>query len=77
MFEDLKEILVAKLKVSPDLVTPEATKNDLELDSLAVIELAILIEQTLSIIVSEEELLEAGTLDDIVRLLEMQGSGSA
>ena len=69
MFEFLKGILVAKLKVAEDQVTPEATIEDIELDSLAMVELSLLIEQELGINISDDELSNAKTVDDITRLM--------
>ncbi|MEH0424322.1 acyl carrier protein [Streptomyces sp. B21-083] len=73
MFEKLKEILVNKLKVTPEQITLEATREDIELDSLAVVELSLVLENELGVSVSDDELLEAETVGDMVALIE-QGS---
>lgn len=70
MFETLKNILVDKLKVSPDQVTPEATKEDVELDSLAVVELSLVLEKELGLKISDDELMETGTVGEIVALMQ-------
>ncbi|SDO36850.1 acyl carrier protein [Actinacidiphila guanduensis] len=70
MFETLKEILVNKLKVAPEQVTPEATPQDIELDSLAIVELSLVLETELGVTVSDDELLELATVGDIVALIE-------
>ncbi|MER8187621.1 acyl carrier protein [Kitasatospora sp. NPDC094015] len=70
MFETLKEILVSKLKVSPEQVTPEATKEDVELDSLAVVELSLVLEKELGVEISDDELLDAETIGDMAALIE-------
>ncbi|MDH6110600.1 acyl carrier protein [Kitasatospora sp. MAP12-15] len=70
MFETLKEILVNKLKVTPEQVTPESTKEDIELDSLAVVELSLVLETELGITISDDELLDAETIGDMARLIE-------
>jgi acyl carrier protein len=72
MFETLKKILVEKLKVSPDQVTPEATKEDVELDSLAVVELSLVLEKELNITISDDELLEVPTIGEIAALMEQR-----
>ncbi|MFJ7085944.1 acyl carrier protein [Streptomyces griseus] len=69
MFELLKGILVVKLKVPAELITPEATIEDIDLDSLALVELALLIEQELDVSVDEDDLAGARTVDDITRLM--------
>ncbi|MBU7597838.1 acyl carrier protein [Streptomyces sp. P38-E01] len=70
MFETLKDILVNKLKVSPDTITAEATPEEIDLDSLAIVELSLVLEKELGLAVSEDELSEAGTVGDIVRLMD-------
>lgn len=70
MFETLKEILVGKLKVDPELITPDATREEVELDSLAVVELSLLIEKELGVNVSDDELMEAASISAMVELVE-------
>ena len=76
MFETLKNILVDKLKVSPDQVVPEATKEDVELDSLAVVELSLVLEKELGLKISDDELMELDTVGEIVALMEQRSAGS-
>ncbi|MDT0438265.1 MULTISPECIES: acyl carrier protein [Streptomyces] len=76
MFETLKEMLVSKLKVAPEQVTPEATREDVELDSLAVVELSLLLEKELGLQISDDELLEAATMGDMADLM-VERSASA
>ncbi|MFP8885484.1 MULTISPECIES: acyl carrier protein [Streptomyces] len=70
MFERLKSILADKLKVSPDRITADATREDIELDSLAVVELSLLLKSELGLEISDDDLLEAETVGDMVRLME-------
>ncbi|MBV2355216.1 acyl carrier protein [Streptomyces sp. J2-1] len=70
MLEQLKEILSNKLKVSPESITPDATREDIELDSLAVVELSLLLKSELDLDISDDDLLEAETVADMVRLME-------
>ncbi|MFF7971108.1 phosphopantetheine-binding protein [Streptomyces sp. NPDC007905] len=70
MLEQLKEILSNKLKVSPESITAEATREDIELDSLAVVELSLLLKSELDLDISDDDLLEAETVGDMVRLME-------
>jgi acyl carrier protein len=70
MLEQLKEILSNKLKVSPESITPDATREDIELDSLAVVELSLLLKSELGLDISDDDLLEAETVADMVRLME-------
>lgn len=70
MYEILKDMLVSKLKVSPEQVTLQSTKEDIDLDSLAVVELSLLFETELGIHISDDELIEAPTVGGIVSLME-------
>ncbi|MFD9304489.1 acyl carrier protein [Streptomyces sp. NPDC060048] len=74
MFEQFKSLLVDKLKVSPELITPEATREEIELDSLAVVELSLMLESELGLTISDDELLEAPTVGDMVALMEQRGA---
>jgi acyl carrier protein len=69
MFETLKEILVDKLKVDPDRITPQATREEVELDSLAVVELSMLLDKEYSIEISDDELMEAGNIGEMASLM--------
>ncbi|MFD7712780.1 acyl carrier protein [Streptomyces sp. NPDC059785] len=69
MFEQLKEILVGKLHVPADTITPDATPGDIELDSLAVVELSLVLDKELGIRISDDELAEARTVGDIAGLM--------
>ncbi|GGL65643.1 acyl carrier protein [Streptomyces fumigatiscleroticus] len=74
MFEQLKDILAGKLHVPADSITMEATPQDIELDSLAVVELSLVLDKELCIRISDDELSGAGTVGDIVRLMEARGA---
>lgn len=76
MFEVLKEILVDKLKISPERVTLDATMEDIEFDSVAAVELALLIESELDMSIPDDALSEVATVGDIVELMERAGTGS-
>ncbi|MEV0323670.1 acyl carrier protein [Streptomyces sp. NPDC050658] len=69
MFETLKEILVSMLKVSPDLITEDATREEAELDSLAVVELSMLLEKDYGIRISDDELMEAESIGAMARMI--------
>ncbi|GHE94812.1 acyl carrier protein [Streptomyces longispororuber] len=69
MFETLKDILVDKLKVSPDRITPEATREEAELDSLAVVELSMLLDKEYGVQISDDELMEAENIGEMARMM--------
>jgi acyl carrier protein len=70
VFEILKNILVDKLKVAPEQVTMEANKDDLELDSLGVVELSMILQSELGLEITDNELLEVETIAEMVALME-------
>lgn len=76
MYELLKDILVSKLHVDPEQITPLATRDDIELDSLALVELSLVMEKEWGVAVSDDELAQAPTVGDIVALLETRSSGA-
>ena len=63
IFEILKEAAVEVLGVAPEAITPEARfKEDLEADSLDLVELVMALEERLDITVPEEDLGEVTTV---------------
>ena len=54
---------------------PDASCEDAGLDSLAVVELSMVLSQRLDIDISDDELLELATLAAIVQLIEQRTAG--
>ncbi|GAA3507059.1 acyl carrier protein [Streptomyces showdoensis] len=75
MYEVLKDILVSELQVREEDVLPTATREEVGLDSLAVLELATALHERLGIEVQDYELLDAGTLADVARLIAERQPG--
>lgn len=70
IFEVLKEAAVEVLGVGPEAVTVEARfKEDLEADSLDLVELVMALEERLDITVPEEDLGEVATVGDALNLV--------
>jgi acyl carrier protein len=69
MYEQLKQIMERKFQVPIEDIEPEATLNDLGLDSLDLVELALAIEREIGVRVTDDDLAEAGRLDSIVDLV--------
>lgn len=70
IFEVLKEAAVEVLGVSPEAVTVEARfKEDLEADSLDLVELVMALEERLDITVPEEDLGEVATVGNALDLV--------
>lgn len=70
MFEVLRGILVDELQMRAEDVVPTATRTEVGLDSVALVELAELLNTGLGIEIHDYELAEAGTLADLARLVE-------
>jgi acyl carrier protein len=64
----LIDILSHKLDLGDD-ITPTTPFSDLDLDSLVLVELAVILSRTYGVPVDESELAEAGTVDEVVALL--------
>ncbi|NEC91723.1 acyl carrier protein [Streptomyces sp. SID12501] len=69
-YDTLKKIFVDDLKVPDDLIAPDATLKDIEFDSLALVELTVILERDLGVEIHEDELKELATLGDMARLVD-------
>ncbi len=70
-FDKFKECAVEVLSVDADAVTLEANfANDLDADSLDLVELVMELEEVFNIAVNEEELEGVATVGDAVKLVE-------
>ena len=71
MFEQAKDALVESLNIDGEGITPESRlKEDLEIDSLAAVELSLDLETEFDVEISDEELAALVTVEDIVKLIE-------
>ena len=69
-FERFKRCAVDVLSVEPDQVTPEAKfAEDLDADSLDLVELVMELEEEFDITVEEEELQDLPTIGDAFKLI--------
>ena len=70
-FERFKKCAVEVLAVDASAVTPEANfADDLDADSLDLVELVLALEEEFDITVEEEELSDVATVGDAVTLVE-------
>ncbi|HHX52840.1 MAG TPA: acyl carrier protein [Erysipelothrix sp.] len=70
MLEQVKQVLVDALNIDETLITPEATlTDDLAIDSLSAVELALELESSFDIRIEDEELAELQTVKDILDLV--------
>lgn len=74
VYDKVKELLVDKFGVDEEEVSPEATFEDLDLDSLDLVEFALAAEDELGVRITDEEAEQLDTLDDTVKLLEEKGA---
>ena len=71
MLEQIKKVLVDALNIDEETVTPQANlKDDLGIDSLAAVELALELETEFDIRIEDEELAKLETVQDIIDIIE-------
>ena len=74
VYEKVKGVLVDKFGVEESEVSLEASFDDLDLDSLDLVEFALAAEEELGVRISDEEAEQLETLADTVKLLEEKGA---
>ncbi len=70
LFEKIKTILVDNFSVPEDQVTREATVQDLDLDSLDLVEMTMMVEEEIGVEIEDEEVADVETIQDMLELLE-------
>ena len=71
LFDEVKEILVDQLGVSEDIIELKTSlSDDLDMDSLDAVDLAMTIEEQYSVEVPEEALENFKTVEDVVTFIE-------
>ena len=71
VFEKVKGLFVEELGIDADKVTMEAKlEEDLEIDSLGIVEVVMAFEDEFSIEIDDEELTDVGTVGQAVNLLD-------
>lgn len=71
VFDRVKEIIVEQLDVEEDKVTMEASfREDLEADSLDVVELVMELEDEFDLEIADEEAEKINTVGDAVTFIE-------
>ncbi|MGQ4479569.1 phosphopantetheine-binding protein [Streptomyces sp. SAS_276] len=62
-------VLTEKFEVSPQHIRPEATLESLDLDSLALAELALALQEALGVPVADDEAAKQSTVGELVATL--------
>jgi len=71
LFDEVKEVIVEQLNVSPDEVKPEAKfVEDLGADSLDVVEMIMALEEKFEIEIPDSEAEKIQTVQDVVDYIE-------
>jgi acyl carrier protein len=70
----LTAVLTEKFEVSAESIRPEATLESLDLDSLALAELALALQEQLGVPVAEEETAKQSTVGGLVAALNAKRS---
>ncbi|WP_367318558.1 acyl carrier protein [Streptomyces sp. HUAS ZL42] len=72
MYEQLKAIMVDVLLLDADSVHPDATLEEAGIDSLAVVELSLVLSQHHGIDITDDELIELDRVTDIAALMQQR-----
>lgn len=75
MYDLLKTIMIEDLQLDGDGVSPDASREDAGLDSLAIVELSMVLSRRFGIDIADDELLELETVADIAQLIEKRTVG--
>ncbi|MCL1874562.1 MAG: acyl carrier protein [Clostridiales bacterium] len=70
--EQIQEILAREMQINPELLQNNATMDDLGLDSLAVLELLMIIEDSFEISIDDEEATKMTTVGQLADLVEQK-----
>ncbi len=71
LFDEVKEVIVEQLNVSPEEVKPEARfVEDLGADSLDVVEMIMALEEKFEIEIPDSEAEKIQTVQDVVNYIE-------
>ncbi|MDQ3931459.1 MAG: acyl carrier protein [Actinomycetota bacterium] len=77
IYASVERILIETFQVPADEVSPDATFESLELDSLDLVELTLAIEEELGVKIEDEEVERIRTVRDAVDLIAEKSGVSA
>ncbi|HEX6471598.1 MAG TPA: phosphopantetheine-binding protein [Streptosporangiaceae bacterium] len=73
VYERLSDLLVTKFGVSATEIEPDATFEELELDSLALVEVAMAVQEEFGVDIGDSELTPKHTMTSAVEVLTANG----
>ena len=76
LYDKIASLLAEKFGVAEADLSPSATFEDLDLDSLDLVEFAMTIQDELGVELTDDEAAELDTLDDAVKLLASKGASA-
>lgn len=68
--DKVKAIVSEQLEVSPDSLTTETTFEEIDADSLDIVELVMALEEEFDLEISDQEIEDIQTLGDIINYIE-------
>ena len=77
VYDRVVQVLTDRLGVAADDITPQATFQELDLDSLDLVEFALGAEELFGVTISDDEAEDLRSVGDAVALLETKGVGVA
>ncbi|MFG2684423.1 wax ester/triacylglycerol synthase domain-containing protein [Streptomyces sp. NPDC048392] len=75
-FDFIKGVLVQQGNLPAESITRQATQEEAGIDSLAVTELSMILEERLGVVITEDELAKPTTMDELVSLVAQQAAAS-
>jgi acyl carrier protein len=75
LFDTIAQVISRRFRIDPSELVPDASFEELGLDSLSQIELATSIEKELGIKISDDDISQMSSIADIVQSLESRGIG--
>ncbi|MBV2362923.1 acyl carrier protein [Streptomonospora nanhaiensis] len=69
-YDQLVDILVTRFEVSREDISPDVTFEDLEMDSLFLVELLLVIQSEMGVTISEDSASPSDTVGQAAKLIE-------
>jgi acyl carrier protein len=77
MYDTLVNLLVDRFQVDPAEIKPNVTFEDLEMDSLFLVELLLVVQSELGVKISDDTASPRDTLERAAELIEEQAASAA